>query len=692
MRNKKVSPLRRLIEELKEVKGKKNCLDELIHQRASECDFIQMRRDEITEATADESIPPHQLEEMIEDLTKRSAELESSMAEYLLAAENLEIEIDLLKKAITRMKKNIRKNLFQKRNKILSRQMLKWCRVRSPGMTAPLEESERRKGFRAGNKYFPAGLKVLIPHKVDFCSNTESRFDLGFKLISKLHCVLSKINGSSFEHITPLMELLPAVSGFRENYSKMRVHVAVPTICDNLIASGKTARITTVETRIWALQMGIDTLERVWSEIQELSHSLGNLDLIFSANLADKLRIQLDEIFEALSSSLNDFQEFRRQMISFNEAKILHMTTRKSVRILGEVHRQLALLCRKIEKSQGTSKTKYIANLERRSRQIRTILPGLVQKMNPQILERVNRHVPGSFELLRQPRVGTRRQCAVVEDQITLDEWPANQMVWIHGKCRVSHAGIFGFLSSCLESRTDLDFHFLAGKIEAPCKLCSKMIFISDISVPWWRGIPEPVRNDLIDTEVCDEKAWTASKKSHARLLKNTKVFLQEQLYIAHLVNLPLRDVLVMSLPSCPFCDGEMGGVLYKGDTDRLYSCLKCNAQKCANRGCNGFFNPPRGHSHTDMTCETFALLVSDGEDAASEAALRAIPRCPHCNTTTERRDGCNHITCICGTHWCYVCGYSADKTKRLDEQESELYGHLGDPGGCGLWPRQHQD
>ena len=32
--------------------------------------------------------------------------------------------------------------------------------------------------------------------------------------------------------------------------------------------------------------------------------------------------------------------------------------------------------------------------------------------------------------------------------------------------------------------------------------------------------------------------------------------------------------------------------------------------------------------------------------------------KCPNCGMPTEKKDGCNHITCSrCGKHWCYKCG-----------------------------------
>jgi len=31
--------------------------------------------------------------------------------------------------------------------------------------------------------------------------------------------------------------------------------------------------------------------------------------------------------------------------------------------------------------------------------------------------------------------------------------------------------------------------------------------------------------------------------------------------------------------------------------------------------------------------------------------------KCPGCEKIVEKRDGCNHITCICGYQFCYKCG-----------------------------------
>merc|ERR1711934_964438 len=48
----------------------------------------------------------------------------------------------------------------------------------------------------------------------------------------------------------------------------------------------------------------------------------------------------------------------------------------------------------------------------------------------------------------------------------------------------------------------------------------------------------------------------------------------------------------------------------------------------------------------TTTDCYDFAL-VADDIDARS---------CPKCSMRICRSIGCNHMTCICGMEWCYVC------------------------------------
>jgi len=57
----------------------------------------------------------------------------------------------------------------------------------------------------------------------------------------------------------------------------------------------------------------------------------------------------------------------------------------------------------------------------------------------------------------------------------------------------------------------------------------------------------------------------------------------------------------------------------------------------------------------------------------AKSASDLDIRNCPRCSERIERTGGCNHITCRCGSHWCWHCG--------KEFPESTIYDHMT---GCG--------
>ncbi|GIQ79904.1 hypothetical protein KIPB_000611 [Kipferlia bialata] len=52
---------------------------------------------------------------------------------------------------------------------------------------------------------------------------------------------------------------------------------------------------------------------------------------------------------------------------------------------------------------------------------------------------------------------------------------------------------------------------------------------------------------------------------------------------------------------------------------------------------------------------------------------------CPHCGVAVmkdeDHPEDCNHITCHCGKHWCFVCGFVSD-------EQGPVYGHMMDVHG----------
>ncbi|KAJ8120002.1 hypothetical protein ONZ43_g3177 [Nemania bipapillata] len=60
---------------------------------------------------------------------------------------------------------------------------------------------------------------------------------------------------------------------------------------------------------------------------------------------------------------------------------------------------------------------------------------------------------------------------------------------------------------------------------------------------------------------------------------------------------------------------------------------------------------------HDGMSCAEYQD-VSSGRQEANEKLKReiGIKDCPQCKTPLEKTEGCNHMTCRCGAHICWVC------------------------------------
>lgn len=50
--------------------------------------------------------------------------------------------------------------------------------------------------------------------------------------------------------------------------------------------------------------------------------------------------------------------------------------------------------------------------------------------------------------------------------------------------------------------------------------------------------------------------------------------------------------------------------------------------------------------------------------------------KCPKCHVPTVKSEGCNHIACRCGCHWCYFCEFGPCNSK------GEVYAHMRDKHG----------
>ncbi|KAH8675961.1 hypothetical protein BX600DRAFT_190897 [Xylariales sp. PMI_506] len=90
-------------------------------------------------------------------------------------------------------------------------------------------------------------------------------------------------------------------------------------------------------------------------------------------------------------------------------------------------------------------------------------------------------------------------------------------------------------------------------------------------------------------------------------------------------------------------------GQIVRGDCSKV-RCLHCRAASCAHH------NLPW---HSGETCEQYDKRTRHQRksEKASEKKVKEITKpCPHCRRNVNKYSGCDHITCVCGHEWCYLC------------------------------------
>jgi hypothetical protein len=72
----------------------------------------------------------------------------------------------------------------------------------------------------------------------------------------------------------------------------------------------------------------------------------------------------------------------------------------------------------------------------------------------------------------------------------------------------------------------------------------------------------------------------------------------------------------------------------------------------------NDAVDRPPTESHCFKSCTKYGRRSFKKNDISYNSVARAVgaKTCPRCTRRVTRDDGCNHITCPCGHHWCFVC------------------------------------
>ena len=129
------------------------------------------------------------------------------------------------------------------------------------------------------------------------------------------------------------------------------------------------------------------------------------------------------------------------------------------------------------------------------------------------------------------------------------------------------------------------------------------------------------------------------------------------------LVEAAFRSYLDQHSQELKYCTTPDCQQIYQHSPEtRILQCPSCFSSICS--ACDD-------EAHEGVTCEE----RRDQKDSSvqdrlfNEWANEHGKRCPECKRVIEKIDGCNHISCRCGAHFCWECG----KTFK----SSEIYQHM---------------
>ncbi|KAG6833600.1 hypothetical protein H0H87_004227 [Tephrocybe sp. NHM501043] len=123
--------------------------------------------------------------------------------------------------------------------------------------------------------------------------------------------------------------------------------------------------------------------------------------------------------------------------------------------------------------------------------------------------------------------------------------------------------------------------------------------------------------------------------------------------FLAHLDKHP-QDFRYCTTPDCT--------QIYCANTKAMLKCPSCFAEVCSS--CHE-------EAHEGMSCEDRRNRKVQQEEQLNDqwATSHGVKRCPTCLVFIEKTEGCNHMTCRCGAHICWICVVAFPV--------HEIYGHL---------------
>lgn len=117
----------------------------------------------------------------------------------------------------------------------------------------------------------------------------------------------------------------------------------------------------------------------------------------------------------------------------------------------------------------------------------------------------------------------------------------------------------------------------------------------------------------------------------------------------------------------CPSPDCEY--VYRANGAAKVQTCSSCLVPVCTN--CHA--------QHEAMSCAEYQDVASGRQQANVQLKKDlGIKDCPKCKAPLEKTEGCNHMTCRCGAHICWVCMENFNTSTACYEHMNQEHGGIG--------------
>jgi len=124
----------------------------------------------------------------------------------------------------------------------------------------------------------------------------------------------------------------------------------------------------------------------------------------------------------------------------------------------------------------------------------------------------------------------------------------------------------------------------------------------------------------------------------------NIKLFFHKHKIINFRLNFPYKKRYITNCISPKCCKNSLG-IIHHGIPSVKQTCDLCNITYCRECGKIPF--------HTNAICNLEDLKQNSDIKFENPDNYR---KCPGCDIWIEKREGCDHIRCLCGVHFCYKC------------------------------------